>query len=53
VVFGAYCRLRGVNSSQVAEPWMRPRTSLHPPRGRGGNMYLQASHRTSGFGAGR
>src|SRR6266508_287912 len=49
----AYRRLRGVNSWQVAEAWMAPLTSLHPPRATGGNMYLQASHRTSGFGAGR
>src|SRR4029453_765551 len=41
------CRLRGVNSSQVAESWRTPRRSLHPPRATRGNMYFHASHRTS------
>jgi hypothetical protein len=44
---------RGVNSSQVAEPRIGPRTNLHPPSASGGNMYLQRSHRPSGVAAGR
>jgi len=43
---------RGVNSSQVADPWIGPLTNLHPPNASGGNMYLQRSQRTSGVGAG-
>jgi len=43
---------RGVNSSQVADPWISPLTNLHPPNASGGNMYLQRSQRTSGVGAG-
>jgi len=43
---------RGVNSSQVADPWISPLTNLHPPALSGGNMYLQRSQRTSGVGAG-
>jgi hypothetical protein len=42
---------RGLNSSQVAEPRITPRTSLHPPIATGGNMYLQRSQRTSASGA--
>lgn len=44
---------RGVNSSHVPLPRIGPRTSLHPPKARRGNMYLQWSHRTAGVGAGR
>ena len=43
---------RGVNSSQVADPWISPLTNLHPPNAIGGNMNLQRSQRTSGVGAG-
>ena len=43
---------RGVNSSQVADPWISPLTNLHPPNASGGNIYLQRSQRTSGVGAG-
>jgi hypothetical protein len=32
---------RGVNSSQVAEPRIAPRTNRQPPSASGGNMYLQ------------
>ena len=46
------CLRRGVNSSQVADPWISPLTNLHPPNASGGNMYLQRSQRTSGVGAG-
>ena len=42
---------RRLNSSQVAEPRITPRTSLHPPIASGGNMYLQRSQRTSASGA--
>ena len=42
--------LRGVKWSQVAVPRIGPRTNLHPPRARGGNMYLQRAHLTSGVG---
>jgi hypothetical protein len=42
---------RGLNSSQVAEPRITPRSSLHPPIASGGNMYLQRSQRTSASGA--
>jgi hypothetical protein len=44
---------RGVNSSQVADPWISPLTILHPPNASGGNMYLHLSQRISGAGAGR
>jgi len=43
---------RGVNSSQVADPWISPLTNLHPPDASRGNMYLQRSQRTSGVAAG-
>ena len=45
--------LRGVKWSHVAAPRIGPRTNLHPPRAKGGNMYLQRAHLTSGVGAGR
>lgn len=44
---------RAVNSSQVAEDRITPRTSLQPPSPIGGNMYRQWSQRTSSDGAGR
>ena len=44
---------RGVNSSQVPELRIGPRTNLHPPTEKRGNMYLQWPHRTAGVGAGR
>jgi hypothetical protein len=47
----AQLRLRARNWSHVAEPRITPRTSLHPPSARGGNMYAQRSHRTSAVGA--
>lgn len=46
-------RRRGVNSSQVADPWISPLTIRHPPTASVGNMYLHWSHRVSGAGAGR
>ncbi len=42
---------RGENSLHVAEPLITPRTRRHPPIDRRGNMYVQAEHRTAGFGA--
>jgi hypothetical protein len=47
----AQLRLRALNWSQVAEPRITPRNSLHPPSAKGGNMYAQRSHRTSAAGA--
>jgi hypothetical protein len=44
---------RGVNSSQVADPWISPLTILHPPNASGGNMYLHRSQRISDVGEGR
>jgi hypothetical protein len=44
---------RGVNWSQVAEPRIGPRTKRQPPSASGGNMYLQWSHRSSAWPAGR
>ena len=44
---------RGSNSSQVADPWMIPRTYLHDPTESRGNIHLQAMQEASGFVAGR
>ena len=41
-----------MNSLQLDEPLMTPRTNRHPPSESGGNMYLHVSQRTSGVGAG-
>ena len=48
------CQDRGrrLNSSQVADAWISPLTNLQPPSASGGNMYVQRSHRTPGWGAG-
>ncbi len=43
----------GRNSSQVAVPWITPRTYLHVPYGARGPMNSQTRHDTSGLGAGR
>ena len=37
---------------QLSDPWITPRTSLHPPNASVGNMNLQLSQRTSDVGAG-
>jgi hypothetical protein len=43
--------LRRLNSSQVAELRITPRTNLHAPTPNRGNMYTQRSQRTSLAGA--
>ena len=42
---------RGLNSSQVSELWITPRTNRHPPIDRRGNMNLHSPQLNFGFSA--
>jgi RimJ/RimL family protein N-acetyltransferase len=45
------CDRRGLNSSQVSELWITPRTYRHPPIDRRGNMNLHSPQLNFGFSA--